>query len=160
VEETSSHQQPRWWRYRRRWPRVGGQQICARLSLRAACLPPLTIAVSSARARFGSVQPDSVHSSVPPPHSRHGRTAESDGRRESRGKNALRPSRANIWRLFTFTCVCTAGRPPKPTCRNIFASIHLQCTRWCSHSNAQASSERVARSIEMLVDPKCLPELL
>jgi len=56
-------------------------------------------------------------------------------------QKALRPSRANIWRLFTFTRVCTAGRQPKPTCKNIFASVHLQCTRWCSHSNAQASSD-------------------
>src|SRR5258705_9378776 len=32
-------------------------------------------------------------------------------------------------------------RQPKPTCRNIFASVHLQYTRWCSHSNAQASSD-------------------
>src|SRR5260370_24193939 len=33
------------------------------------------------------IRPDSVHSSVPPPGSRHARTAESDGRLESPRKN-------------------------------------------------------------------------
>jgi hypothetical protein len=40
--------------------------ICARLSLRAACLRPLSSAVVD-RVRFGSIPPGSVHSSAPPP---------------------------------------------------------------------------------------------
>ena len=59
----------------------------------------------------------------------------------------LRPSRASIWRLSTCTCACTAGRLPKPTCRNIFASARLRFTRWCSRSNAQDSSDASRASL-------------
>ena len=118
-------------------PRIGGQSNLRSLELARGVLNSAYKRGEPRRARFGSVQPGSVHSSVPPPHSRHGRTAELDGGRELRGEKTSRPSRANISRLSTFTRGCTAGRQPKPTCRNIFASAHLRFTRWCSRSNGQ-----------------------
>src|ERR1039458_8146294 len=42
---------------------------------------------------------------------------------------------------------CTAGLRPKQTCSNIFASAHLQPTKWCLRSNAQGSSADSAASL-------------
>src|ERR1700693_5489451 len=66
-------------------PASAASKICARLSLRAACLPPLRSALSSVRwaAELHSVA--YIHPRLLG--SRHGRTAESDGRRESACKN-------------------------------------------------------------------------
>jgi hypothetical protein len=67
-------------------PASAASKICARLSLRTARLPPLRSAVSSQRSVWLS-STHSVHSSVPPARLRHGRTTESDGRREFPRKN-------------------------------------------------------------------------
>ncbi len=57
----------RWWRSLRQLaPASAARRICARLSLRAACLPPLSKRCRARRARLGSARPDTVHSSVPP----------------------------------------------------------------------------------------------
>src|ERR1035441_8166899 len=45
------------------------------------------------------------------------------------------------------TRACTAGLRPKQTCSNIFASAHLQSTKWCLRSNAQGSSADSAASL-------------
>src|ERR1039458_8238684 len=50
------------------------------------------------------------------------------------------------------TRACTAGLRPKQTCSNIFASAHLQSTKWCLRSNAQGSSADSAASLAV---PKC-----
>jgi hypothetical protein len=67
-------------------PASAASRICARLSLRASCLPP-----AQKRPEFGALGMAELHS-VAYIHlrllgSRHGRTAELDGRRESACKN-------------------------------------------------------------------------
>ena len=60
-------------------PASAANRICARLSLRAACLPPLSSAVSCVALGSGSVRPGNVHSSLHPP-GVEGITDESDAR--------------------------------------------------------------------------------
>ena len=52
--------------------------------------------------------------------------------------------------------------PPKPICKNIFTSARLGSPDG-AHTRTRSiirRQPRVARSIEMLIDPNCLPELL
>jgi hypothetical protein len=91
--------------------------------------------------------------------SRHGRTVESDGRRESPWKNLSRPRRAFI-HLYTRLHRC----PPAETdMRQYFgvspSSVH-QMVLTLEQAGFIKRQPRVARSIELLVDPGQLPELL
>jgi DNA-binding MarR family transcriptional regulator len=77
-------------------------------------------------------------------------------------QKALRPNRANIWRLFTYTRL--HRRPPaEADMQEYFCvsppSVH-QMVLTLERAGFIRRQPRVARSIEMLVDPKCLPELL
>ena len=80
----------------------------------------------------------------------------------SRSAKPSRLSRANIWRLFTSTRGCTAGLQPKPTCNNILASARLryQMVLTLERAGFIRRQPRTARSIELLVEPQHLPELL
>src|SRR5215831_11203372 len=68
-------------------PASAASKICARLSLRAACRPPLRRALSSSRSVWLSSTRYRMFIRAPCAHWRHGRTTESDGRNESFRKN-------------------------------------------------------------------------
>src|SRR6516164_2167478 len=50
-------------------------------------------------------------------------------------------SRASTWPSFTPTAASSAARPRKPTCSGTSRSRPPVSTKWCSHSNAPASSD-------------------
>jgi DNA-binding MarR family transcriptional regulator len=80
----------------------------------------------------------------------------------SRAAKSFTPKQGQYLAFIHLTRVCTAGRQPKPTCRNICISppsVH-QMVLTLERAGFIRRQPRVARSIEMLVDPKRLPELL
>jgi DNA-binding MarR family transcriptional regulator len=99
---------------------------------------------------------------MPPPRARHGRTAESDGRRESRGKNFTPKQGQYLAFIHLYTRL--HRQPPAETDMQEFfrvspPSVH-QMVLTLERAGFIRRRPRVARSIEVLVDPKNLPELL
>jgi hypothetical protein len=86
---------------------------------------------------------------------RHGRTAESDGRRESRRKNL----HASIWPLSTSIRACVAEADMQEYFRVSPPSVH-QMVLTLEREGFIRRQPRTPRSIELLVDPAQLPELL
>ena len=114
---------------------VAGAGIGRQQNLRSLELAGGMLAAAQQRREFaalGLAEFDPIaYIHAVPPCSRHGRTTESDGRRESLRQKPSRPSRASIWPSSTSTRACTADPRPKPTCSNISASARLRFTRWC-----------------------------
>src|ERR1700678_1561568 len=107
---------------------IGGEQ-----NLRPLELARLLLATAQKRPEFGALGMAELHP-VAYIHprllgSRHGRTAESDGRRESACKNFHAQAGPNIWRSSTPIRGCIAGHRPKPTWSSTSASAHLRCIR-------------------------------
>jgi SOS-response transcriptional repressor LexA len=68
------------------------------------------------------------------------------------------PKRGNTWRISTCTPACIADRRRKRTSSNIFASHEMVQT--LERAGFIRRQPGAARSIEVHVDPKFLPELL
>ena len=73
------------------------------------------------------------------------------------------PGRANIWRLSTSTRACTTGHQAETEMQDYFRvsppSVH-QMVLTLEQAGFIRRQPRTARSIELLVDPTQLPELL
>src|ERR1700704_5854071 len=82
--------------------------------------------------------PDVVHSSVSPPRSRHGRTAESDGGRESIRKT-IHPKAGPVFGLYS---PLHTPEPPAPS-RNRLAAIFSRHPAFSSPNGVDARTSRV-----------------
>src|SRR6266511_4302665 len=142
-------------------PAWAASKICARLSLRAACLPPLTIAVSSARS-VGLRNPiANIHPCllcIRGTDEQLNRMAD-----VSRAAKSFTPKQGQ-YLAFIHLYTRLHRRPPAEADMQEYfrvspPSVH-QLVLTLARAGFIRRRPRVARSIEMLVDPKCLPELL
>jgi DNA-binding MarR family transcriptional regulator len=97
-----------------------------------------------------------------PPHSRHARTTESDGRRESFDKTLH--AHAGQYLAFIHLYTRLHRRPPAETDMQEYfrvstPSVH-QMVLTLERVGLIRRQPRTPRSIEVLVDPKDLPELI
>jgi hypothetical protein len=97
-----------------------------------------------------------------PPRSRHARTTESDGRRESYGKT-FTPKQGQ-YLAFIHLYIRLHRRPPAETDMQEYfrvspPSVH-QMVLTLERAGLIRRQPRTPRSIEVLVDPKTLPELI
>ena len=135
-------------------------KCCARLSLRAACLAPLNDAVSCSRSDWLSSTRYRTDSSVPPP----GEARTNELNRMAGVSSPRKSFHAKQGQYLAFIHLYTRlHRRPNRHAAILPRQPALSAPDRCSPSNGQASSARqprTPRSIELLVDPKQLHELL
>jgi hypothetical protein len=141
-------------------PASAASEICARLSLRDACRPPLR-RPRVHPVRFGWVRLDNVCSSVPPS-LEGGRTTESDGRSESFRKN-LHPKQGRYLAYIHLYTRLHRRPPAEADVQQYFRvtppSVH-QIVLTLERAGFIRRQPGAAGSIEVPVDSKHWPELL